>query len=310
MAIYSATSISEWEALASATFVPVRVEAPVEHFAGVMDHRGDHEWGLTSIRSGAGRVSRTPELLAASPNDLALFSLQIRGNSIVEQDGRLAHVGPGDSVLYLTGSTYRLSFPQPSEMAILQVPLDRLDISPRTRSVLTARALRAQNDPALRTFARVVRSLFLARPVIADPHQALRVATEVLGAALSSQRRVSHRSRSHAALFAAFDRLVHERIDDPSLDVGELAIAEGVSVRTVHAVFAERSESPAAFIRAARIRRAQRLLATTQLPLVDIAIRCGSSDPSVFSRTFRHDTGITPSEYRRRHGVLPEAERR
>ncbi len=310
MAIYSATSISEWEALASATFVPVRVEAPFERFPGMMDHRGDHEWGLTSISSGPGRVSRTRELLAASPNDLALFSIQIRGASVVEQDGRTARVGPGDGVLYLTGSMYRLSFPRPSEMAILQVPLDRLDIGTRSRSALTARALRLRNDPALRTFTRVVRSLFASRPVIADPQQALTVATEVLGAALDARHRGPRRSVSHAALFAAFDRVVHERIDDPGLDVGELAIAEGVSVRTVHAVFAERSESPAAYIRAARMRRAQRLLVTTRLPLVDIAIRCGSSDPSVFSRSFRNDTGITPSEYRRRHAASPAPERR
>jgi transcriptional regulator GlxA family with amidase domain len=146
----------------------------------------------------------------------------------------------------------------------------------------------------------VVRSLFTERPVIAEPDRALRVATEILGSVLRYRRRGSARERSHGAIFAALDRAVHERLDDPRLDITALALSENVSIRTVHQVFAERGTTPAAHIRAARMHRATRLLTATQLSVLDIAVRCGSSDPSVFSRAFRRETGATPSEYRRR----------
>lgn len=301
MVIHLASSVSEWEALASATFVPVRVESPVERFVGTMDHRGTQETGITRIRSGAGRVSRTVDLLESSPDDIALFSLQVRGTSRVEQGGRTAQLRPGDGALYLTRGTYDLVFPQAGELAVLQLPSESLGLRAGSLATLAALALHGRHDPAMRTFTRVVRSLFTDRPVIDHPDQALRVAAEILGAVLGLHRHGDAPSRSHTALFAAFDRAIHEHVDDPRLDVTTLALMENVSVRTVHHVFAERGMTPAAYIREQRMHRARRLLASTNLQLVDIAVRCGSTDPSVFSRAFRRETGMTPSEYRRGH---------
>jgi AraC-like DNA-binding protein len=300
MVIRTASSVSEWEALASATFVPVRVKSAVESFTGTMDHRGDDRWGVTSVRSGAGRVSRTAELLSSSPDDVALFSLQIRGASQVEQEGRQGRVQAGDGVLYLTRSAYELTFPQAGEFAILQVPSETLGLRPDSLAELAARPLHLRQDAALRTYSRVIRSLFTDRPVIADPDQAVMVATEILAAVFRYRRRPPARSRSHAAIFAALDRAVHERLDDPRLDVPALGAAENLSTRTVHQVFAERGTTPAAHIRAARLHRARRLLESTHLTVLEIAVRCGSTDPSVFSRAFRTEVGLTPSEYRRR----------
>ncbi|NYF10395.1 AraC-like DNA-binding protein [Leifsonia sp. AK011] len=300
MVVHSVSTVSEWEALASATFVPVHVESPVERFMGTLDHRGDHEWGVTAIRNGAGRVSRTNDLLSSSPDDMALFSVQVRGTSSVEQDGRVAHLRPGDGVLYVTRGTYTLTFPEAAELAILQVPVERLGLTDMRVREMTARTLPVRKDAGLRTFARVARSLFTDRPVIDDQREALRVATEILGSSLSRRGGGAARPRSHSALFAAFDRIIHDRLADPRLDVSALASAENVSPRTVHAVFADHGTTPAAYIRSVRMQRARRLLTSTHLPLVDIAVHCGSTDPSIFSRTFRRDAGMTPSAYRQR----------
>lgn len=47
-----------------------------------------------------------------------------------------------------------------------------------------------------------------------------------------------------------------------------------------------------------RIDQATRLLASTALPIADIAQQVGFSDQSAFSRQFRHVTGFTPRQYR------------
>jgi len=300
MAIHTSLSAEEWEALASATFVPLRVRSALDTFTSTMDHQGDHRWGITSIRGDECRVIRSRDLLSDSPDDMVLFSLQVRGTSRVEQAGRQARVVAGDGVLYLTRSEYELTFPEAGELAVLHVPSERLGLRPESLSALAARPMRIRRDPALRTFARVVRSLFTTRPVIADPELAIRVASETLSAALHPRRGVSARERSHTALYAALERIIHERLEDPRLDVAELAGAENVSVRIVHQVFAERGTTPAAQIRQARMQRAMRLLESTDLPLADVALRCGCSDSSTFSRTFRGYAGQTPSEYRRR----------
>lgn len=54
------------------------------------------------------------------------------------------------------------------------------------------------------------------------------------------------------------------------------------------------------FIRASRIQRARHLLAQTELAVSEICMQCGFDSPNYFSRTFRSDVGLSPTEYRRK----------
>lgn len=47
-----------------------------------------------------------------------------------------------------------------------------------------------------------------------------------------------------------------------------------------------------------RIEEAQRLLANTDYPIMEIAIACGFSDQSYFTKVFKKHTGLTPKQYR------------
>ena len=56
--------------------------------------------------------------------------------------------------------------------------------------------------------------------------------------------------------------------------------------------------SVGAWISIVRVQRAKRMLADTLLPIIDIAAAVGMEDQSYFSRFFKKETGMTPSEYR------------
>ena len=56
---------------------------------------------------------------------------------------------------------------------------------------------------------------------------------------------------------------------------------------------------PYAFVIERRIARAERLLASTRLPIKQIAADCGFSDQSHMTRLFRRAHGVTPAKYRR-----------
>jgi AraC-like DNA-binding protein len=59
--------------------------------------------------------------------------------------------------------------------------------------------------------------------------------------------------------------------------------------------------SPMEYVLSLRVQEAQRLLATTDAPLAEIALAAGFCDQSHFTKRFRHVTGMTPLGYRRRY---------
>lgn len=84
------------------------------------------------------------------------------------------------------------------------------------------------------------------------------------------------------------------------LTVEELARESGCSVshfsRTFAAVLGER---PQEFAIGVRLERARELLATTGLPVGEVAAAAGFADIFYFSRLFKRRAGVTPSEFRR-----------
>ena len=62
-----------------------------------------------------------------------------------------------------------------------------------------------------------------------------------------------------------------------------------------------------AYVRERRIREAQRLLGKGGLSVKEVSGRLNFSDPQHFSRVFRQETGISPSEYA--SGAVPPRQR-
>lgn len=86
---------------------------------------------------------------------------------------------------------------------------------------------------------------------------------------------------------------------------GLAEIAREVGVHPVHLarVFRRRHGcSIGEYARRLRVERAAGELRDTDVPVGTLAHRLGYADHSHFSRSFRRATGLSPSEYRRRHG--------
>lgn len=96
---------------------------------------------------------------------------------------------------------------------------------------------------------------------------------------------------------AAVD-VARRRFAEP-LRVKELADIAGMSVaqleRQMRRVF---GVSVKQFVLRARVEEAVRLLVTTDVPLAEIATRCGYYDQAAFTRQFKRVVAMTPGEYR------------
>jgi AraC family transcriptional activator FtrA len=90
-----------------------------------------------------------------------------------------------------------------------------------------------------------------------------------------------------------------ERLDRP-LDVAALARHAAVSERTFARRFrAETRTTPLQWLLAQRVREAERLLEQTDLPIEDVAARCGFGTAASLREHFGRLNATTPSGYRR-----------
>ncbi|WP_271409998.1 AraC family transcriptional regulator [Pseudomonas sp. Q1-7] len=84
-------------------------------------------------------------------------------------------------------------------------------------------------------------------------------------------------------------------------DRGALASSLGMSERTLQRRLADEGSSYQQLLNDTRRHLAERHLQEGRLPIADIAVLLGYSEPSVFFRAFRQWTGLTPGEYRQKH---------
>ncbi|EIU7160239.1 AraC family transcriptional regulator, partial [Pseudomonas aeruginosa] len=99
---------------------------------------------------------------------------------------------------------------------------------------------------------------------------------------------------------AAVDAHIREHYDQP-LSLADLTTIAGLSVaqleRHCKRIF---QLTPRQMIHKARLGAASQLLAG-DAPITEIALRCGYTDHSAFSRQFKALTGLSPSQYRETH---------
>ena len=92
---------------------------------------------------------------------------------------------------------------------------------------------------------------------------------------------------------------VEDHLGDSDINIGDMANAAAVSRSGLQRKMKQlMGVTPIDFLREARIKKACRLLRETDLAIVDIAYRCGFSDPKYFSKTFKTSVGKSPSEYK------------
>jgi AraC family transcriptional regulator len=98
---------------------------------------------------------------------------------------------------------------------------------------------------------------------------------------------------------------IEEYIDvhlEKALSVEELASHLGISPSYFARSFRNSvGLAPHAYVMRRRLLRAQELLASTELPLIDIALATGFADQSHFSRRFHQMTGVPPRAFRLQH---------
>ena len=108
-------------------------------------------------------------------------------------------------------------------------------------------------------------------------------------------------SQINDATTARILKYVTEHIDTPDMKIDDIADAMGMSRSVLYTKIKQQlGMTPIDFVRHVRIMRACELLKNTDESLSSVAFAVGFSDPKYFSKVFKRETGIVPTEYRER----------
>ncbi len=81
--------------------------------------------------------------------------------------------------------------------------------------------------------------------------------------------------------------------------VSEIAAAANICTRECQRIFSQYLHySPVEYVQKKRVIYAAKQLADTDMPVTDIALNCGFTNPSYFAKRFKEFMGSTPGEYR------------
>ncbi|MCK9205988.1 MAG: response regulator, partial [Salinivirgaceae bacterium] len=95
-------------------------------------------------------------------------------------------------------------------------------------------------------------------------------------------------------------KVTEENIENPEFSVEELSSAVGLSRSHLYKKLMHiTGKGPLEFIRTIRLKRGRQLLEKSQLQIAEVAYSVGYSSPKRFTINFKHEFGISPSEYLR-----------
>jgi AraC-like DNA-binding protein len=97
-----------------------------------------------------------------------------------------------------------------------------------------------------------------------------------------------------------FKNIVSERYNDENINVNIIANILGVHRITLNtAVKEEINSTPGKYISTIRLQKALQLLQESEIPISDVAKKCGLPSATYFSRFIKRHTGKKPHEFRR-----------
>lgn len=261
--------------------------------------------GLVRIQSSPCQINRSPRFGGDGWGDSIVVNIVLSGTLLAEQDGRQVHVGAGDGIFCLADRPYSLCFPEAFEAVVIRFDRSYFAHLPLVTRLHLAALSRAGNVGGMVTaFARDLGRLAATLDANANAQLIQRLA-ELLETALSVMLGAEEfAAQDHRiATLSQVKAYIRDRLADPNLSPRQVSTATNLPAGYLRKLFAENGTSITRYILERRLALCASDLTDPhflKVPISSIAFRHGFKHAAHFSRSFREQFELSPSEYQER----------
>lgn len=252
---------------------------------------------VSSIDCEPMRYQRAPGDIRVSPSDDFLLSVLTGGVGQIEQQGRISLQSEGDVVIYDTAQPFIYEFLDRYQMVLLKVPRRAMLARVPEAERLTALKISGQTPlgSLAATMIRNATALDLQDGVASAKVGASII--DVIAAAMDvSFADLARPTDRHASLLRKAQEYIRCHLDDPELGVERIAAALYVSSSTLARAFATSGTTVMRWLWDERLAAGHRaLLEGRAKQVTEVALGCGFSSFSHFSRSFKARYGHSPN---------------
>lgn len=259
---------------------------------------------------GQGSAHRAERRSDSDGGAKVVVHLQIEGHCTVRAEGRDSLLKPGDMTLHRVGKSNDLHFHDAYRQICAVLPESSLESEFKDWSRHAGMAIPTDSGAAA-VLADHMRSLASHSEVLVQPG-----ATELTAFTIGMVRAMLQSLKGGEAGMSLGLRAYHlgrvkryalAHLHLPALDVDYIAAGVGLSPRYIHRLFESEPLPPMRWVMKARLERAYAQLKTNPRQSVsNIAYAWGFSDHAHFTRSFRKQFGLSPSEVRSSDGSPAE----
>ncbi|MEU0581821.1 helix-turn-helix domain-containing protein [Streptomyces griseoincarnatus] len=262
---------------------------------------------ICSARATAVALRRTERLAREDEEPAVTLGVQMKGSSVVVQNGRECLLRPGELAVYQSIAPYTHLFDEGVDYRFIRFPRAALALPDRLLRDVTALPLGSDNP-----VARLAFPYFSQLAVSDELHQGehadavVEPSIELLRAVLTSQHGNPGLAKEplEATLGLRITQYILSHLADADLTAARIAAAHNMSVRHLYAVLSRSGISLGDWVRARRLAACRRELAGPNGRLQTIAAigrRWGFVDATHFSKVFKQAYGISPRTWRDQH---------
>jgi AraC-like DNA-binding protein len=297
-----------WNDAFARAYQPLVIDAEPDGFQGALTWLRAGELEIASVKSTPLAVRNTASA-TKSPGDESAFSIQVvhSGRCRLRHAGIETFAETGDIIVAEAGRRYELAFSEPVQGLVLSPPWARFGGYAEALEALVGQRLDVSrgSGAVLSTFLRSLWDQLVECEGEEWPESASEVIWDLLASVLEGEPGAAVAAGRADELRRKARALVDARLFDPAFHSAAMAEGLGVSARYLQLVFAEVGTTPSRFLLARRLDAAAARLRRPGTPcrITDVALECGFSDLSHFSRAFRRRFGVSARAYRLSFGA-------